>query len=87
MGYSSGRKKFETEYAIFEVISMSDSTPSYLIIHALWNGLPSGPWMVTSKYLKLSSWGAADIPGAGSATRRSVSYGRINEHQLKPQIH
>lgn len=38
-----------------------------------WKGLPSGPSMVTSKYLRLSSCGKACIPGAGSATRRSVS--------------
>lgn len=39
----------------------------------LWKGLPSGPWILTSKYLRLSSCGAAEMPGAGSATRRSVS--------------
>jgi hypothetical protein len=43
------------------------------------NGLPPGPSIITSKYLRLSSCGRAEIPGAGSATRRSVSYKERDE--------
>lgn len=67
-----GQKKLQLENTICMNIS-SDCRPITEQTNALANGLPSGPWIVTSKYLKLSSCGAAVIPGAGSATSRSVS--------------
>src|SRR5712691_9317275 len=69
MGYSSGRNN-----SSLKTPSVRGSGATKLLRggqDVLWNGLPSGPWIVTSKYLRLSSCGAADIPGAGSATRRS----------------
>lgn len=50
--------------------------PAFMSYHCLIspsNGLPPGPAMTTSKYLRLSSCGVASIPGAGSATSLSVS--------------
>ena len=84
MGYSSGRKSSSLKTPSGQVWGESGCSRCedrsgqvwrYRVRmgDVLWNGLPSGPWMVTSKYLRLSSWGAAEIPGAGSATSRSVS--------------
>lgn len=75
MGYSSGRNNssLKTPSAGASGEGRKESPLVKVGTDVLWNGLPSGPWMVTSKYLRLSSCGAAEIPGRGSAIRRSVS--------------
>ena len=75
MGYSSGRNNssLKTPSAGASAGGGKESPLVEVVTDVLWNGLPSGPWMVTSKYLRLSSCGAAEIPGRGSAIRRSVS--------------
>ena len=47
-------EQFELEDSICTgVIAQTDGSQEGPDV--LWNGLPSGPWMVTSKYLRLSS--------------------------------
>src|ERR1700722_886800 len=76
IGYSSGKNnsRWKTPSENREFKSERHRKDNDSQTNVRWNGLPSGPCIVTSKYLKLSSCGAAVIPGAGSATSRSVSY-------------
>ena len=73
----------ELQFKLSFCIIDKDMTGIRSFSHSLSNGLPPGPSIITSKYLRLSSWGRAETPGAGSATSRSVSYKKENNGKCR----
>jgi hypothetical protein len=62
IGYDSGKNSSSLKFPP----SLTNNVPA--------KGVDCGPVILTSKYRRLSSWGIAEIPGAGSAINLSVSY-------------